>query len=61
MTDKKLKLPEAGQWPDKLVVPPALEKNARDILVADYINGTRNTMQGTAKPVVVPRLSGAAR
>ena len=21
MTDKKLKLPEAGQWPDKLVVP----------------------------------------
>ena len=47
-----------GLVPDKLVVPPALEKNARDILVADYINGTRNTMQGTAKPVVVPRLAG---
>lgn len=45
--------------PDKLVVPPALEAKARDILVADYINGTKNTMQGTAKPVVVPLLAGA--
>lgn len=44
--------------PDKLVVPPALESQARDILVADYINGTRNTMQGTAKPLVVPWLAG---
>lgn len=43
--------------PDKLVVPPALEKDARDILVADYINGTKNTMQGTAKPLVVPQLA----
>ena len=41
-----------------LVVPPALEAAARDILVADYINGTKNTMQGTAKPLVVPQLAG---
>lgn len=44
--------------PDILVVPPALEATARDILVADYINGTKNTMQGTAKPFVVPQLAG---
>ena len=35
--------------PDLLVVPPALEADARDILVADFINGTKNTMQGTAE------------
>ena len=44
--------------PEKLVVPPALEKEARDILVADFVNGTKNTMQGTAKTVVVPQLAG---
>lgn len=44
--------------PDKLIVPPALEKEARDILVADFVNGTKNTMQGTAKPVVIPQLAG---
>ena len=44
--------------PNLLVVPPALETAARDILVADYINGTKNTMQGTAKPLVVPQLAG---
>ena len=44
--------------PDTLVVPPALEAKAREILVADYISGTRNTMQGTAKPLVVPQLAG---
>lgn len=44
--------------PDTLVVPPALEAKAREILVSDYINGTRNTMQGTAKPLVVPQLAG---
>ena len=44
--------------PDLLVVPPALEAKARDILVADFINGSRNTMQGTAKPLVVPQLAG---
>ena len=41
-----------------LAVPPALEAAARDILVADYINGTKNTMQGTAKPLVIPQLAG---
>ena len=45
--------------PDKLVVPPALESKARDILIADYINRTKNTMQGTAKPLVAPWLAGA--
>lgn len=45
--------------PDKLLVPPALESKARDILIADYINGTKNTMQGTAKPLVAPWLAGA--
>lgn len=44
--------------PDTLVVAPALEARARDILVSDFINGTRNTMQGTAKPLVVPQLAG---
>ena len=44
--------------PEKLVVPPALEKEARDILIADFVNGTKNTMQGTAKPLVVPQLAG---
>jgi len=47
-----------GLIPDTLVVAPALEATARDILVADYINGTRNTMQGTAKPLVAPQLAG---
>ena len=40
-----------------LVVPPALEADARDILVADFINGTKNTMQGTAEIHVEPRLA----
>lgn len=47
-----------GLIPDTLVVAPALEAAARDILVADYIGGTRNTMQGTAKPLVIPQLAG---
>lgn len=47
-----------GLVPDVLVVPPALDAAARDILVADYINGTKNTMQGTAKPLVAPQLAG---
>ena len=47
-----------GLIPDTLVVPPALEAKARDILVADFINGSRNTMQGTAEPLVVPQLAG---
>ncbi len=45
-----------GLVPDLLVVPPALEAAARDILVADFVNGTKNTMQGTADIHVEPRL-----
>ncbi len=45
--------------PDLMVVPPALEKDANDILVADLLNGTKNTMQGTAKVLVVPHLAGS--
>lgn len=44
--------------PNLLVVAPALEKAALDILVADQINGTRNSMAGTAKPLVAPWLAG---
>lgn len=44
--------------PDLLVVPPALEKAANDIVVADLVNGTRNAMAGTAKVLVAPRLAG---
>lgn len=46
-----------GLVPDLLVVPPALEAAARDILVADFVNGTKNTMQGTADIHVEPRLT----
>lgn len=45
-----------GLVPDLLIVPPALEATARDILVADFVNGTKNTMQGTAEIHVEPRL-----
>lgn len=45
--------------PNRLVVPPALEKTALDITEADFINGTRNTMKGTTKPLVVPQLAGS--
>ena len=46
-----------GLVPDLLVVPPALEATARDILIADYVNGTRNTMKDTAEIHVEPRLT----
>lgn len=46
-----------GLVPDLLVVPPALEGKAREILVAEFINGTKNTMQGTAELHVESRLS----
>ena len=46
-----------GLVPDLLVVPPALEATARDILIADYVNGTRNTMKDTAEIQVEPRLT----
>lgn len=47
-----------GLVPDTLVVPPALDAAARDILVADIVNGTKNTMAGTAKPLMAPLLAG---
>lgn len=43
--------------PDLLVVPPALEEEARLILEADQIGGTTNVLKGTAKPLVVPILA----
>lgn len=45
--------------PNLLVVPPSLEAEALDILVADQINGTKNTMAGTAKPLVATQLAGS--
>lgn len=45
--------------PDLLVVPPALETEARKILLADQIDGTTNTLKGTATPLVATQLSGA--
>lgn len=45
--------------PNLLVVPPALEGMARKILLSDQIDGSTNTMKGTAEPLVVPDLAGA--
>ena len=45
--------------PNVLVVPPALEGMARKILMADQIDGSTNTMKGTAELVVHPYLAGA--
>ncbi len=56
MSYKNSKGRSLGLVPDLLVVPPALEAAARDILVADFVNGTKNTMQGTAEIHVEPRL-----
>lgn len=44
--------------PNLLVVPPALEEQGRQILLADQINGTTNTYKGTAELLVVPELAG---
>lgn len=43
--------------PNLLVVPPTLEDMARKILLADQIDGTTNTLKGTAEPLVVPDLA----
>ena len=43
--------------PDLLVVPPALEEEARLILEADQIEGTTNVLKGTAKLHVEPALA----
>lgn len=45
--------------PNLLVVPPSLEAQAREILIADQVNGTTNIYKGTAEPLVVPDLAGA--
>lgn len=45
--------------PNLLVVPPALESVAREILKADQINGTTNVYKDTAEILVVPELAGA--
>lgn len=44
--------------PNLLVVPPTLEAMARKILLADEIDGSTNTMKGTAELLVVPELAG---
>lgn len=44
--------------PNLLVVPPTLEGMARKILLADEIDGSTNTMKGTAELLVVPELAG---
>lgn len=43
--------------PDVLLVPPALEKEARMILEAELINGTTNINKGLAEVVVWPELA----
>lgn len=45
--------------PDLLVVPPALEDEARKILFADQIDATTNIYKNTAELLVVPELSGS--
>lgn len=52
--DKPLKL-----VPNLLVVAPANEAEGRKILMADQIDGTTNTLKGTAELLVVPELAGA--
>ena len=44
--------------PNLLVVPPALEAMALKILNAELIDGSTNTMKGTATPLVAPQLAG---
>lgn len=44
-----------------LVVPPQLEKAARDVVVAQYLaNGASNTLQGAAQVLVLPQLADEA-
>lgn len=40
-----------------MVVPPALESKAREILKSDFINGTTNIYKDTAELLVVPDLT----
>lgn len=44
--------------PRYLVVPPQLEKAAKDIVVAERLaNGADNTLRGTAEVIVIPQLA----
>ncbi|MEF2965663.1 Mu-like prophage major head subunit gpT family protein [Paenibacillus sp. M1] len=45
--------------PNLLVVAPKNEAEGRKILLADQIDGTTNTLKGTAELLVVPELAGA--
>jgi phage major head subunit gpT-like protein len=47
-----------GLIPDTLVYAPKNDAIARDILLADFINGTKNTMKDTATPLMAPQLAG---
>lgn len=44
--------------PNLLIVSPKNEAMARKILMADQIDGTTNTLKGTAELLVVPHLAG---
>jgi len=44
--------------PNLLVVPPSLEGIALTITTSEFINGSTNTMRGTAEAMVVPQLAG---
>lgn len=44
--------------PNLLVVPPALESSAKEILLRETINGSTNIYRGTAEILVVPELAG---
>lgn len=48
-----------GVLPNLLVVPPALEGEARKILMADQIDGTTNIWKGTAELLVSTKLAAA--
>lgn len=47
-----------GLVPDMLVYAPKNDAIARDILLADFISGTKNTMKDTATPLMAPQLAG---
>jgi phage major head subunit gpT-like protein len=49
-----------GILPNLLIVPPALEAAAKEIVQAQEISGTTNTMAGTADVLVIPRLSASS-
>lgn len=46
-----------GIIPDLLVVSPANETRAREILFSDYVNGSSNIYKGTAKLLMIPDLA----